>query len=136
MTAMPGLRQRHMDRTRAAIVDAALSLLAEKGFTETTVDAIAERAEVARRTFFRYFPAKEDVLFHDVDEQIALVIEALVARPEEEPPYEALVPSCGRQPAGSPSTSSAAGSWPGWPGRARTWSFTTGPWSCVGSKRR
>jgi AcrR family transcriptional regulator len=91
MTAMPGLRQRHMDRNRAAIVDAALSLFAEQGFTETTVDAIAERAQVARRTFFRYFPAKEDVLFHDVDEQIALVIDALVARPEDEPPYEALV---------------------------------------------
>lgn len=80
-----------MDRTRAAIVDAALTLFGEQGFTETTVDAIAEQANVARRTFFRYFPAKEAVLFHDVDEQILSVIEALAARPEDGPPYEVLL---------------------------------------------
>ena len=88
---MPGLRERHMDRTRAAIVDAALALFTEQGFTETTVDAIAERADVGRRTFFRYFPAKESVLFHDVEAQIQATIDALVARPEDEPPYEALL---------------------------------------------
>jgi len=88
---MPGLRERHMDRTRAAIVDAALALFSEQGFTETTVDAIAERADVGRRTFFRYFPAKESVLFHDVDAQIQGTIDALAARPEEEPPFEALL---------------------------------------------
>src|SRR5207249_10157024 len=87
----PGLRERHMDRTRAAIVDAALALFSEQGFTETTVDAIAERADVGRRTFFRYFPAKESVLFHDVDAQIQGTIDALAARPEDEPPFEALI---------------------------------------------
>src|SRR3954463_14377999 len=60
---MPGLRERHMDRTRAAIVDAALALFQEQGFTETTIDAIAERADVGRRTVFRYFPAKGGVFF-------------------------------------------------------------------------
>ena len=88
---MPGLRERHMDRTRAAIVDAALELFTEQGFTETTVDAIAERADVGRRTFFRYFPAKESVLFHDVEAQIQGTIDALAARPDDEPPYEALL---------------------------------------------
>ena len=88
---MPGLRERHMDRTRAAIVDAALALFQEQGFTETTVDAIAERADVGRRTFFRYFPAKESVLFHDIDAQIQATIDALTARPYDEPPYEALL---------------------------------------------
>src|SRR5258707_15463969 len=88
---MPGLRERHMDRTRAAIVDAALALFQEQGFTETTVDAIAERADVGRRTFFRYFPAKESVLFHDIDGQIQAMLDALAARPEEEPPFQALL---------------------------------------------
>src|SRR5258708_37994066 len=88
---MPGLRERHMDRTRAAIVDAALALFQEQGFMETTVDAIAERADVGRRTFFRYFPAKESVLFHDIDAQIQTTIDALTARPEDEPPFEALL---------------------------------------------
>jgi TetR/AcrR family transcriptional regulator, regulator of mycofactocin system len=80
-----------MDRTRAAIVDAALALFTEQGFTETTVDAIAERADVGRRTFFRYFPAKESVLFHDIDAQIQATLDSLAARPQDEPPFEALV---------------------------------------------
>ncbi len=88
---MSGLRERHMDRTRAAIVDAALALFQEQGFSETTVDAIAERADVGRRTFFRYFPAKESVLFHDIDGQIQATLDALAARPESEPPFEALI---------------------------------------------
>src|SRR5712692_1119262 len=81
---MPGLRERHMDRTRAAIVDAALALFQEQGFTETTVDAIAERADVGRRTFFRYFPAKESVLFHDIDSQIQATLDSLAARPADD----------------------------------------------------
>ncbi len=56
---MPDLRQRYMEGTRAAIVEAALSLFREKGFTEATVDEIAERAAVGRRRFFRYFPARK-----------------------------------------------------------------------------
>lgn len=88
---MSGLRERHMDRTRTAIVDAALALFSEQGFTETTVDAIAERADVGRRTFFRYFPAKESVLFHDIEAQIQGLFDALCARPEDEPPFVALV---------------------------------------------
>jgi AcrR family transcriptional regulator len=92
---MPGLRQRHMDRTRAAIVDAALALFSEQGFIETTVGAIAERADVSRRTFFRYFPAKESVLFHDIDTQIQATVDALAARPEGESPFEALIAALG-----------------------------------------
>jgi AcrR family transcriptional regulator len=88
---MPGLRERHMDRTRAAIVDAALALFSEQGFTETTVDAIAERADVGRRTFFRYFPAKESVLFHDIDNQIQATLDSLTGRPADEPPFTALI---------------------------------------------
>ena len=46
MEAAVTLRQRHADRTRAAIVSAALELFRERGFQGTTIDEIAERADV------------------------------------------------------------------------------------------
>jgi AcrR family transcriptional regulator len=85
------LRQRHTERTRDAIVEAAYELFAAKGFAETTIDEIAERADVAPRTFFRYFPAKEAVLFHGSDEKLAEAAGQLRARPADETPYESLL---------------------------------------------
>ena len=49
--------------TRDRLVDAALTLFAERGFEQTTVDDIAGAAGVSRITFFRAFPTKEDVVF-------------------------------------------------------------------------
>jgi AcrR family transcriptional regulator len=85
------LRQRHTDRTRAAIAEAALELFAERGFAATTVDDIAARADVAPRTFFRYFPTKESILFHDMEIKLGMVRELLSARPLDEPPYVSLI---------------------------------------------
>jgi TetR/AcrR family transcriptional regulator, regulator of mycofactocin system len=84
-TSGPSLRQRHVDRTRAALADAAVELFVERGFAATTVDDIAARADVAPRTFFRYFPTKEAVLFHDADEKVRVVTERLAGRPADEP---------------------------------------------------
>lgn len=73
----PGLRERKKARTRAAIRDQAMRLFDEQGYAATTVDQIAEAAEVSQSTFFRYFPTKEDVvLADDFDPLIAAAIRA------------------------------------------------------------
>ena len=51
-------------RSREAILDAALELFAEQGYDDTTTEQVAERAGVSPRTFFRYFPTKESVVFY------------------------------------------------------------------------
>ena len=62
----PGLRERKKARTRQTIRDAAVELFLARGYHETTISDIAERAEVSDRTFFSYFPSKESVLFADL----------------------------------------------------------------------
>ena len=85
------LRARHAAATRQRIIDAATRLFVEHGYVATTIDHIAAAADISPRTFFRYFPTKEDVLFHDVDERIARFQEMLSERPSDEPSPAALV---------------------------------------------
>src|SRR5579859_5159842 len=58
--ALP-LRERKRLRTRRTLAEVALRLFTEKGFDATTLDELAEEAEVSKSTFFRAFPAKEAV---------------------------------------------------------------------------
>ncbi|HEX5406269.1 MAG TPA: TetR family transcriptional regulator [Pseudonocardiaceae bacterium] len=83
-----GLRERKKAKTRAAIREHAMRLFREQGYAETTVDQIADAAEVSPSTFFRYFPTKEDVVLHD--EFDLLLMAAFRGQPVELTPIEAV----------------------------------------------
>ncbi|MDA0169732.1 TetR/AcrR family transcriptional regulator [Solirubrobacter taibaiensis] len=70
---MAGLRERKKQATRLAIRDAGMRLFDERGFTATTIDQIAEAAQVSRATVLNYFATKEDIVFGDAH----LAVEAL-----------------------------------------------------------
>jgi AcrR family transcriptional regulator len=83
-------RERKKLATRQAIHEAAFSLAETYGLSGVTVEAIAGQADVAPRTFFNYFPSKEDaILDRDPDRPEALRL-ALIGRPEEEDALTAL----------------------------------------------
>lgn len=84
----PGLRERKKAKTRAAIQEHALRLFSEQGYENTTVEQIAEAAEVSPSTFFRYFGSKEEVVVYDALDP--LLIAAFRAQPPELGPIQAL----------------------------------------------
>jgi AcrR family transcriptional regulator len=80
------------DGTRGRLATAAFALFAEHGFAATTVDQITEAAGLGRRTFFRYFRSKEDVVFPDHDRLLAAVEADLETR-RHQPPLQAVCDS-------------------------------------------
>lgn len=83
-----GLRERKKRETRRSIHRAALELAHAGGTEALTVDAIAERAGVSARTFFNYFPAKDDALVGADPEDLDTLRRAVADRPAAESPRE------------------------------------------------
>ncbi|MFT4471577.1 TetR/AcrR family transcriptional regulator [Arthrobacter sulfonylureivorans] len=75
-----GLRERKRAATRSAITAAARLLTARSGINGFTVEQVCERAGISRRTFFNYFPSKEDaILGHPGDDIPEALAEAFIA---------------------------------------------------------
>jgi AcrR family transcriptional regulator len=83
-----GLRERKKVRTRAALQRHALRLFTEKGYRDTTIEQIAEAAEVSPSTFFRYFATKEDTVLGDYFD--ARVVEFFREAPARMSPVQAM----------------------------------------------
>ncbi|MBN1874186.1 MAG: TetR/AcrR family transcriptional regulator [Anaerolineae bacterium] len=79
------LRERKKQRNRTCILNAALHLFQTQGFDTTTVDAIAEAAEVSRSTFFNYFPTKESLLNEIAAEELQGLEEQVALKMAQEP---------------------------------------------------
>lgn len=88
--APPSLKARKQQVVRAALSGAAEELFLRRGFEKTTVEQIARAAGVSRRTFFRYYESKEDVMAERTDRLGELLLAELAARPREEPPLVAI----------------------------------------------
>jgi AcrR family transcriptional regulator len=82
-----GLRERKKARTRAAIRSEAIRMFADQGYGATTVEQIAEAADVSPSTFFRYFPTKEAVII--TDEFDAVIVDDFRNQPAELHPVRA-----------------------------------------------
>ncbi|OBH00984.1 hypothetical protein A5696_14875 [Mycobacterium sp. E2699] len=72
-----GLRDRKRQRTRQALISAAMRLFEEKGYEQTTVAEIAAAAEMSTKTFFNHFASKDEVLFPHlsarIDDAVAII---------------------------------------------------------------
>jgi len=86
MWERPSLRERNRQRTAAEIEAAAFDLFQARGYEATTVELIAVAAGVSTRTFFRYFPTKEDVVFGNHAASVARLRAALAEGDAGEPP--------------------------------------------------
>ena len=89
MASELGLRELKKQRTRQLIADTAWRLFAERGFDAVPVAEIAREAEVSEATVFNYFPTKEDLVFHRMEDFEDELLDAIRKRGEDESIVEA-----------------------------------------------
>jgi AcrR family transcriptional regulator len=85
-----GLRERNKLATRSELSRFAIELFLKKGFANTTIDEIVEPLGIAKRTFFRYFSVKEDLVFAWYEDLTNDLVNELSSRPKQEMPLEAV----------------------------------------------
>ncbi|MEV4173297.1 TetR family transcriptional regulator [Nonomuraea sp. NPDC049709] len=90
MDSTLGLRERKKAETRQAVHEAALRLVVEHGLDAVTVEAIADAANISRRTFSNYFSGKEDALLYGEEQRIRTLVDQVSAQPSEMPAWQAL----------------------------------------------
>ncbi|HEY1547574.1 MAG TPA: TetR family transcriptional regulator [Kofleriaceae bacterium] len=85
-----GLRETKKRELKSELSRAGIRLFSKHGFAETTIDDIVDPLGVSKRTFFRYFATKEDVVFAWYEELTGELVAALEARPLAESPFDAV----------------------------------------------
>lgn len=109
--ALLSLQGRKQEFVRAAIWDAAIDLFTAKGFDDTTVEQVAQAAGVSRRTFFRYFASKNDLMGQGITRYGTLICSAIETGPAQAHPLELLrhtVLRVGREATAHPRTRKVA----------------------------
>lgn len=91
--ATGGKRAANRERVRSDLATAAIDLFERHGFDQVTVDEIADAAGVSRRTIFRHFPTKSDIVFADHPERIRRLEQFLDAADPERSPLEVVLAS-------------------------------------------
>ena len=84
------IRERTRRLAQTELTSVAQDLFLEHGYEQTTVDQIAAAAGMSKRTFFRYFPSKDDLVIGKYDLFGDRMADALDARPADEPVWESL----------------------------------------------
>jgi AcrR family transcriptional regulator len=85
------LRERKRDRTRKALIDAAIDLFERHGYEGTTIADIAAAADIGTRTFFSYFATKEELLFPESDARVRAAVVAIAERKPQDRPADVLL---------------------------------------------
>lgn len=91
--ARPSRHERRKAETRRRIVAAATALYAEHGYLETSVEDIADSADVAVRTIYTHFPSKASILLDYFDRWLVALVDGIIARPIDEPIADAVAAS-------------------------------------------